>query len=64
VGSFRLGRAAGPCGDVSRTLPYVPLRGYRPGAYLYYFEASKEFTNVVPYFWLPVLIASDLARWA
>jgi hypothetical protein len=63
VASIRIGRAVGPCGDVSRTLAYVPLRRYRPGAYVYYFEAARQFTNVVPYFWLPVVVMPDLARW-
>ncbi len=42
-GSFRVGRAASPCGTTSRRLRYMPLRGYSTGTYTYEFQQSRSF---------------------
>ena len=42
-GTFRIGRAAPPCGRASRRLRYMPLRRYSSGTYQYEFQLFKRF---------------------
>lgn len=42
-GTFRIGRAAAPCGTASRRLRYMPLRRWSSGAYTYEFQHSRRF---------------------
>jgi len=47
-GTFRIGRAASPCGTVSRRLRYMPLRRWSSGTYTYEFQQSRRFDRTKP----------------
>jgi hypothetical protein len=47
-GSFRIGRAAGPCGRTSRRLRYMPLRRFSSGTYDYVFQMSSKYDRRAP----------------
>ena len=42
-GTFRIGRAGGACGLVSRRLRYMPLRRWSAGSYVYWFSNGRRF---------------------
>jgi len=63
LGSFRIGKAEGPCGIAERRLRYMPLRTYRTGTYDYVFQPSARYSaTALPTFRGRVLIFRTLRR--
>lgn len=42
-GTFKLGRAAAPCGLTKRHLHYMPVNPHSAGTYIYYFDHNRRF---------------------
>lgn len=61
-GSYRIGTAAGPCGDVERRLRYMPLRRYSTGLYDYYFQHARRFDRAQPFVRLRISIFRTFRR--
>jgi len=61
-GTYRIGTAAGACGDVQRRLRYMPLRRYSIGVYDYYFQHARRFDRAQPFVRLRISIIRTFRR--
>jgi hypothetical protein len=59
-GRFSLGRTDSPCGNVSKRMPFMPLKSYVTGTYEYYFGHSKKFSKKKVIFGARVTITRTL----
>jgi hypothetical protein len=61
-GTFKIARAASPCGTASRRLRYMPLRRWSTGTYTYEFQQSPRFRADQPRVQLRIAIVRTVRR--